>query len=547
MGKASRKKQERRSWRAAPGVIAAATESDPQDLGGAALRALLDSNAPGDLSLAGAYAFGYLALAEAQLEGDAPGWYNETDPLDALFLGTVWPRTFIDALEFANARDAWLRLLQGTAHGKGIRRFVREAVSASEELRIPVDDGRLMLALRARLEAAGLDRRRLPRRLLPKAALQSCRAVSGPSLDLRLPDLPEDTQERVRRFWKDAVEEPWADATPKNILRDGLRRFHDAGLPVEQESAVLLPALYAALLTKPGELVEDMGEHASAWALSLDEASSLVPVLDILLVAPELEMPVAETLGRLFAVPAFTEPIPSEALLWTSSPGLALLRLAFALGITEVSTLGGPVTPDLLDWVGMHARMRLSATARESADDFGETGSTDGIEGTQEESDERWVERRRAVREAVLHKVRKKSGGTATRRRFDHPVERIWNADGSSVVRISTATPHGRMMREAMEGQLDAFREKFGRDPGPDDPLVFDPDADEPTPLTNEYFGDMMSDMAELAAEMGIDPAFFHAWREVGYLVTEANRGMFTTAEVLAFSRALARYRQAGK
>ncbi|MFD7894027.1 hypothetical protein [Streptomyces sp. NPDC059743] len=506
------------------------------------------SNAPGKLSLAGAYAFGYGALGYAQQEGTGPGWYQETDPLDALFLGTVWPGDFSNEFEFANARDAWLRLLRGTVHGKGIQRFVREAVSASEELEIPVNDGELMLALTGRLEAAGLDQRHLPRRLLPKAALQGCRAVFGPSLDLRLPDPPEDAKKRVRRFWKDTEEESWADDTPQAILRDGLRRFHDAGLPVKEESGVLLPALYAALMAKPGELIQDMGEHASVWALSLDEASALVPVLDILLVAPKLEMSVADALGHLFAVPAFTEPIPSEALIWTSSPGLALPRLAFELGIPEVSTRETAITPDLLDWVGMHARMRLSAAARESAAGLEETDSVDGTVGIQEESDERWAERRETVREAVLHKVRKKSGGTAARRRqFDRPVERIWNADGSSVVRISTDTPHGQELKVAMDGQLDAFREKFGREPGPGDPLFFDPDADEPTRLTKEYFDDMMLDMAERAVEIGIDPAFLHAWREVGYVVTEENRSMFTTAEVLAFSRAVTRHRQAGE
>ncbi len=317
---------------------------------------------------------------------------------------------------------------------------------------------------------------------------------------------------------------------------------------MKEESGVLLPALYAALLAKPGELLEDAGQHSWAWALSLDEGSPLVPVLDILLVAPELEMSVADALKHLFAVPAFTEPIPSEALLWTSSPGLALPRLAFELGILEVSKRAAAITPDLLDWAGMHARMRLSTARRESAADAEEMDSPDATDSTREEPDERWAERREAVRAAALDKVRKKSGGTAaTRRRFDSPVERLWNADGSSVVRFSTATPHGQRMKECLESQLDAFREKFAREPGPDDPIFFDPDADEPTRLTKEHFDDMMLEMAEHAVETGVDPAFLHAWREVGYVVTEENRSLFTTAEVLAFTRAVARHRQAGE
>ncbi|MGJ5694258.1 hypothetical protein ACM6RM_13900, partial [Streptomyces pratensis] len=72
------------------------------------------------------------------------------------------------------------------------------------------------------------------------------------------------------------------------------------------------------MLPNPGEHLDSAGEHAVAWALSIDERSPLVPVLDLMLLAEEL--PVDEALGRLFALPAFTEPVPSEALIWTCSP-----------------------------------------------------------------------------------------------------------------------------------------------------------------------------------------------------------------------------------
>jgi len=38
-------------------------------------------------------------------------------------------------------------------------------------------------------------------------------------------------------------------------------------------------------------------------------------------------------------------------------------------------------------------------------------------------------------------------------------------------------------LASALEKQQEAFRRKFGRDPGPDDPVFFDPDADTPQPL----------------------------------------------------------------
>jgi hypothetical protein len=36
---------------------------------------------------------------------------------------------------------------------------------------------------------------------------------------------------------------------------------------------------------------------------------------------------------------------------------------------------------------------------------------------------------------------------------------------------------------EAIERQLEAFRRKFGRDPNDNDPILFDPDADDPCAL----------------------------------------------------------------
>jgi hypothetical protein len=41
----------------------------------------------------------------------------------------------------------------------------------------------------------------------------------------------------------------------------------------------------------------------------------------------------------------------------------------------------------------------------------------------------------------------------------------------------------GRELGGALESQLDRFRQKFGREPGADDPVFFDPDADTPVAM----------------------------------------------------------------
>ncbi len=94
---------------------------------------------------------------------------------------------------------------------------------------------------------------------------------------------------------------------------------------------------------------------------------------------------------------------------------------------------------------------------------------------------------------------------------------------------------------EELRRQQDQFREKFGRDPGPDDPVFFDPDADEPRPLPDGFWDEAMEEFADEAD----DPmllAFALASRDVGYLVTEMNMHLFSAHEVEAFEDAVARH-----
>jgi len=55
---------------------------------------------------------------------------------------------------------------------------------------------------------------------------------------------------------------------------------------------------------------------------------------------------------------------------------------------------------------------------------------------------------------------------------------------------------------EAMMRQVESFKEKFGREPGPDDPLFFDPDYDVPTPLTQAK---VKRELVEAARKAGLD------------------------------------------
>jgi len=55
---------------------------------------------------------------------------------------------------------------------------------------------------------------------------------------------------------------------------------------------------------------------------------------------------------------------------------------------------------------------------------------------------------------------------------------------------------------EAIVRQRKLFIEKFGREPGPKDPIFFDPDFDVPTPLSEEK---LKRGLKEAARKAGLD------------------------------------------
>ena len=320
-------------------------------------------------------------------------------------------------------------MLRGTVHWRGIERFAGEALTASEEHDLPVDSGELMLLLAGRLEAAGLDQRKLPRDLLPDRALEGARLAYGPAEDSALPDPPQDAAGRVAQLWAATEVGLPNDGTAADALREGLQMLASAGLDVHGDPAVLLPALYAGLVAGDHEDLSDAGERAVAWALGLSEDSPLVPVTDVLLVAPQRGLDVDTALCHLFGIPAFSEQVPAEDRQWHSSPGTALIGLAFELGHQQVINREGKV-------------IRLGQ-------------------------------------------------------------------DGAAMI----------------EAQRRFFEEKFGRPPGPDDPLFFDPDADEPQPMSLPGVETATVSMLEAA---GISPAWIYAYQHTDGLLPRPD-GSFTS------------------
>ncbi len=72
--------------------------------------------------------------------------------------------------------------------------------------------------------------------------------------------------------------------------------------------------------------------------------------------------------------------------------------------------------------------------------------------------------------------------------------------------------PMTPMVHEALLEQRKAFIDKFGREPGPDDPVFFDPDKDVPTPIGPDR---MSADLEKALRDSGIDPEKAEAFRKL--------------------------------
>ena len=103
----------------------------------------------------------------------------------------------------------------------------------------------------------------------------------------------------------------------------------------------------------------------------------------------------------------------------------------------------------------------------------------------------------------------------------------------------SRRTPLSPEALEAIERQLEAFRRKFGRDPNDNDPILFDPDADDPVPLSDEKYERMM---IEAMVEVGISQAMIFAFKRTGRIVTERNKHLLTPEELREWNDAVDEY-----
>ena len=113
---------------------------------------------------------------------------------------------------------------------------------------------------------------------------------------------------------------------------------------------------------------------------------------------------------------------------------------------------------------------------------------------------------------------------------------------GSRKIKLRGKTRTVKMNPETMaivQSQIQKFREKFGREPGPNDPLFFNPEALKPEPFRIDEFQEETEKAMVLA---GIRPEIIYAFRKTGLVVTEDNYGKLPKSAQVEWTLAMEEY-----
>jgi hypothetical protein len=101
--------------------------------------------------------------------------------------------------------------------------------------------------------------------------------------------------------------------------------------------------------------------------------------------------------------------------------------------------------------------------------------------------------------------------------------------------------PLNKEMITMLDQQRERFIAKFGREPRGEDPILFDENADTPQPMA---LADIEREVLEFMAAVNVDPAFIHAYKVTGRLVSEDNLHLLTEEEIQEWGDAVAEYQR---
>ena len=90
-----------------------------------------------------------------------------------------------------------------------------------------------------------------------------------------------------------------------------------------------------------------------------------------------------------------------------------------------------------------------------------------------------------------------------------------------------------------IDGLRLAFIVKYGREPGPDDPIFFAPDSNEPKPMDPE---EIRREMVSIMKEVNIPAEIVYAYQKTGLLVTEDNVHLIAPSDIAEYDAAINEY-----
>lgn len=151
--------------------------------------------------------------------------------------------------------------------------------------------------------------------------------------------------------------------------------------------------------------------------------------------------------------------------------------------------------------------------------------------------------RARKARLAADERQREEHARLVAQRRNDpryvqRPVDPAY---GDVLLVMSRLHPQASDMAHTLEAMRRGFVERLGREPGPGDPLLVDPDAAMPTPLSGDAFDAMLNRLTN-----GVDDPVIRAKvlasRDVGYILTEDTLHLVSAHEIDRWEAALDRH-----
>jgi hypothetical protein len=107
--------------------------------------------------------------------------------------------------------------------------------------------------------------------------------------------------------------------------------------------------------------------------------------------------------------------------------------------------------------------------------------------------------------------------------------------DGNTLVPLSPEAV------DVLKKQVQCFKDKFGCEPGPGDPVFFDPDCDTPTQLDP---GRLRTGTVAAMRAAGIREVLIYAYEKTGLVVTTQNKHLISDADMAEWNVACDEYQR---